>query len=130
MLQQTEVTELIEDLNCRQDSKSLFYAPVVGVLAIMIVLFGLIMLYSTSSATVGAKYYHAQLKWAIIGLAAMLSVIFIGYKRIISWTPWLLSLLVVLLIWAMFSKSVKEIYPMSSYSNAFSNRYSGSMLSM
>lgn len=107
MLQQTEVTELIEDLNCRQDSKSLFYAPVVGVLAIMIVLFGLIMLYSTSSATVGAKYYHAQLKWAIIGLAAMLSVIFIGYKRIIGWTPWLLSLLVVLLIWAMFSKSVK-----------------------
>ena len=107
MLQQTEVTELIEDLNRRQDSKSLPYALVAGGMAILIVLFGLIMLYSTSSATDGVKYYHAQLKWAGISIVVMAAVIFIGYKRIIRWTPWLLGVLAILLIWAMCSKTVK-----------------------
>ena len=79
MLQQIEVTELVEDLNRRKDSRSFTYALAVGFLALVIMMFGLTMLYSTSFATVGEKYFYAQLKWAFIALAAMSAVIFIGY---------------------------------------------------
>ena len=108
MLQQTEVTELIEDLNRRQDGKSFSYALILGFLALTIMMFGLTMLYSTSFATVGEKYFHAQLKWAAISLVAMTGVIFIGYKRLASWSPWMMIILIALLIWAaFFSPTVK-----------------------
>ena len=108
MLQQIEVTELVEDLNRRKDSRSFTYALAVGFLALVIMMFGLTMLYSTSFATVGEKYFYAQLKWAFISLAAMSAVIFIGYKRIANWSPWLLGILAVLLIWAaFFSPTIK-----------------------
>lgn len=102
MLQQQEVVELVNDINQRQDGKSFSYALIAGFLALTIMMFGLTMLYSTSFATVGEKFFHAQLKWAIISLFAMGGVIFIGYKRIGAWGLWLMGGLAVLLIWAAF----------------------------
>ncbi|MBE6366991.1 MAG: hypothetical protein E7052_03660 [Lentisphaerae bacterium] len=106
MLKQQEMTELVNSLNRRQDERSLLYAMAAGLIAFSIMLFGLTMLYSTSFATVGEKFLYAQLRWAFIGTAAMLTVIFLGYRRIGSWCPWLLSLLAILLIWAALSKPI------------------------
>ena len=107
MLQQQEVIELVNDINQRQDSKSYSYALTAGFLALMIMMFGLTMLYSTSFATVGEKFFHAQLKWAVISVFAMGVVIFIGYKRISSWSLWLMAVVAVLLVWAaFFSKEI------------------------
>ena len=78
MLQQQEIVELVNDINQRQDSKSYSYALAAGFFALLIMMFGLTMLYSTSFATVGEKFFHAQLKWAVISLFAMGSVIFLG----------------------------------------------------
>lgn len=102
MLQQLEVTELVNDINRRQDGKSFSYALAAGFFALMIMMFGLTMLYSTSFATVGERFFHAQLKWAVISLFAMAGVIFVGYRRIGSWSLWLMGILAVLLIWASF----------------------------
>ena len=102
MLQQQEVVELVNDINQRQDSKSYSYALAAGFFALLIMMFGLTMLYSTSSATVGAKFFQAQLKWAVISLFAMGGVIFLGYKRIGSWSLWLMGILAILLVWASF----------------------------
>ena len=103
MFQQTEITELVNDLNRQQDGKSFSYALAAGFFALMIMMFGLTMLYSTSFATVGEKFFHSQLKLAIISMVAM---IIVGYRRISTWCPWLLALVAILLIWAMFSKSI------------------------
>ena len=102
MLQQQAVVDLVNNINQRQDGKSFSYALTAGFLALMIMMFGLTMLYSTSFATVGEKFFHAQLQWAVIGLLAMSAVIFVGYKRIGSWSLWLMGLLAILLIWASF----------------------------
>lgn len=106
MLQQTEVAELVNDLNRRRDEKSFSYALIVGFLALTLMMFGLTMLYSTSFATVGERFFNAQLKWAVIGLCMMAGVIVIGYKRIGSWCKYLLPLLAILLIWAACSRSI------------------------
>ena len=106
MLQQIEVTELVNDLNHRQDSKSFFYALAAAFFALLIMGFGLVMLHSTSFVTVGDRFFMAQLQWVILGLVAMAAVIFIGYRRLASWCPWLLGLLAILLIWAACSRSI------------------------
>ncbi|MBE6369317.1 MAG: hypothetical protein E7056_04040 [Lentisphaerae bacterium] len=106
MLRQNEVSELVDDLNRRNDGRSFSYALIVAFIAFIIMMFGLTMLYSTSFATVGEKFFHAQLKWAVISSVAMVGVVFIGYKRLSNWTPWMLGLLAILLVWALFSKSI------------------------
>ncbi|MBO5924463.1 MAG: cell division protein FtsW [Lentisphaeria bacterium] len=108
MLHQQEVVELINDINQRQDNKSFFYALAAGFIALLIIMFGGTMLYSTSSATVGAMYFQAQCQWAVIGLFAMSGVIFIGYRKLGSLSLWMMGLLAILLIWAaFFSPEVK-----------------------
>lgn len=106
MLRQNEVSELVDDLNRRNDGRSFSYALIVAFIAFIIMMFGLTMLYSTSFATVGEKFFHAQLKWAVISSVAMVGVVLVGYKRLSNWTPWMLGLLAILLVWALFSKSI------------------------
>ena len=106
MLQQQEFTDLINDINHRQDSRSFSYALIAGFIALLVVMFGLTMLFSTSYATVGEKFFHAQLRWAIISIFAMVGVIFVGYKRLGQWSPYLMGFLALLLIWALFSPKI------------------------
>ena len=108
MFHQQEVIELVNDINQRQDSKSFFYALAAGFIALIIIMFGGTMLYSTSAATDGAKYFQAQCMWAVIGLFAMSGVILIGYRKLGSWSLWMMGGLAILLIWAaFFSPEVK-----------------------
>ena len=102
MLHQQEVVELVNDINQRQDNKSFFYALAVGFIALLIVLFGGTMLYSTSSATDGVKFFQAQCQWTVIGLIAMSGVIFIGYRKLSTFSWWMMAGLAILLIWAAF----------------------------
>lgn len=74
--------------------------------AFMITLFGLIMLYSTSFVTEGSSYFTKQLMWMVIGLLGGLEVIIIGYKRLSDWSPYMMAVLVLLLIWALFCKPI------------------------
>ena len=74
--------------------------------AFMITLFGLIMLYSTSFVTQGSSYFTKQLMWMIIGLFAGSVAVVIGSKRLSDWSPAMLIVLDVLLVWALFCKPI------------------------
>ena len=74
--------------------------------AFMITLFGLIMLYSTSFVTQGSSYFRKQLMWMFIGLAAGFGTVAIGSKRLSDWSPVMLIVLDLLLVWALFCKPI------------------------
>ena len=74
--------------------------------AFMITLFGLIMLDSTSFVTQGSSYFNKQLMWMFIGLAAGFGTVAIGSKRLSDWSPLMLIVLDLLLVWALFCKPI------------------------
>jgi len=74
--------------------------------AFMITLFGLIMLYSTSFVMQGSSYFTKQLMWMFIGLAGGAVAVAIGSKRLSDWSPAMLFVLGLLLIWALFCKPI------------------------
>ena len=74
--------------------------------AFMITLFGLIMLYSTSFVMQGSSYFKKQMMWMFIGLAAGAGTVIIGSKRLSDWSPIMLIVLDLLLVWALFCKPI------------------------
>ena len=74
--------------------------------AFMITLFGLIMLYSTSFVTQGSSYFRKQLMWMVIGGIGGIGAILIGSKRLSEWSPFMMIVLGMLLIWALFCKPI------------------------
>ena len=74
--------------------------------AFMITLFGLIMLYSTSFVMQGSSYFRKQMMWMIIGLVAGAGTIVIGSKRLSDWSPIMVIVLELLLVWALFCKPI------------------------
>ena len=58
------------------------------VVALVLVLFGLVMLYSTSLGIRNASTYFfvRQLQWCGVGFAAMFAVVLIGYKKLSDWS--------------------------------------------
>ena len=74
--------------------------------AFMITLFGLIMLYSTSFVMQGSYYFRKQLMWMFIGLAGGVVAVMIGSKRLADWSPFMMVVLGMLLIWALFCKPI------------------------
>ena len=74
--------------------------------AFMITLFGLIMLYSTSFVTQGSSYFRKQLMWMGIGLFAGAGAVLVGSKRLSDWSPLMIVVLDMLLIWALFCKPI------------------------
>ena len=74
--------------------------------AFMITLFGLIMLYSTSFVTEGSSYFTKQLMWMIIGLIGGVVAVAIGSKRLSDWSPFMMFVLALLLVWALFCKPI------------------------
>ena len=74
--------------------------------AFMITLFGLIMLYSTSFVTQGSSYFRKQLMWMFIGLAGGAAAVAVGSKRLSDWSPAMMFVLALLLIWALFCKPI------------------------
>ena len=74
--------------------------------AFMITLFGLIMLYSTSFVMQGSSYFRKQLMWMCIGLVGGAVAVALGYKRLCEWSPLMMAVLALLLVWALFCKPI------------------------
>ena len=71
-----------------------------------LVLFGLTMLYSTTSGSVGASLLIKQVFWIFIGIAAATSINFIGYKKILPYSLHLVGVSCLLLVLARFSHPI------------------------
>ena len=108
MLQQMEIAELLNDRSRQDSERSFFYAVGCGCCALLLMMFGLTMLYSTTYATAGEKLFHKQLFWAVASLAVMGGVIFLGYRRIgsLNCSFWLMLVVLVLLGIALCSHPV------------------------
>ncbi len=79
--------------------------PALSVLILVTVLmisFGLVMLYSASFGVQGSKQFVKQLMWVAIGLAGSLALVGIGYRRLIKISPILLGACLVGLLVARF----------------------------
>ena len=80
-----------------------------------LVMFGLTMLYSTSSmlyapkspsGVMGMKYFRMQLLWLTLGLGSAAAVFLAGYRRVAALWPALAGVVFLLLMAALFSKSI------------------------
>lgn len=76
----------------------------------IMVLFGLAMLYSTSSGMAGAKLFIKQLVWAILGIFFATSIYYYGYKRVLAFTGYFLAGCALLLIIARLGKPINGAY--------------------
>ena len=74
--------------------------------AIMITLFGLIILYSSTFVTHGSYYFTKQLTWMFIGLIGCIGTIVIGSRRLSNWSMLMLFGLAGLLVVALFCKPI------------------------
>jgi len=77
------------------------------VMAMGIILFGLISLYSTTSGTRGTSMLVKQAIWVFGGIAAAVAVNVLGYRRVLKLSPYLIVGGVVLLLAARFGPTVK-----------------------
>lgn len=92
-------SELPEDI---QSQKSINYAYGLIITVTVIILFGLTMLYSTSSGTVGTKFFYNQLMWSLIGFMAGAFVFTLGHKKLGEYSMLLIIAATILLIIADF----------------------------
>ena len=88
-------------------SKAITCACGLIVSVVMLVFFGLTMLYSTSYGQVGSEYFSKQLLWAAIGFAAALTVIAVGYKILSDKSIFLVAVTFVLLVACLAFPEVK-----------------------
>ncbi|OGV50752.1 MAG: hypothetical protein A2X49_12090 [Lentisphaerae bacterium GWF2_52_8] len=86
----------------QEESASIVHAAGLIVTVSLILLFGLTMLYSTSSNIAGSSFFVKQLFWAVLGLAAALTVFVIGYRKLLDCSLALIGLSIILLIAADF----------------------------
>ncbi len=88
------------------ESAAISASRVLLIVTTLLVVFGLTMLYSTSYGVAGMKYFRMQLIWLMLGLSVGTTVFLIGYRRVAAMWPILVGIVLVLLVWALFSKEV------------------------
>lgn len=79
------------------------------VIALALVLFGLVILYSTSLGIKNASTYYflRQLQWCGFGFASLLAVVAVGYKKLSDWS-WLFMIgITLMLIAALLFPAIK-----------------------
>ena len=71
------------------------------VTALVLLLFGLAVLYSTSYGIRGSSSYYfiRQIQWGTVGLAGFAAVLLIGYKKLSDWS-WLFMIIIAGLLFA------------------------------
>ena len=90
----------------QQREPPLAEAAALCVTTVMLLLFGLAVLYSTSFGIAGASYFMRQIMWGCVGLTGFGAVLLIGYKRISDWS-WILMLAIcALLVVALMFKPI------------------------
>lgn len=104
----------------KNDSCSIQQEPPLGeaaalcIITGLLVLFGLVMLYSTSFGIAksayglaGSSLFVKQLQWTAVGLAGMCAVVFLGYRRLCSWSTLLMIGVALMLCLALCFPAVK-----------------------
>lgn len=86
----------------QQQEPPLAEAAALCVTTVMLLLFGLAVLYSTSFGIGGASYFVKQILWGSIGMCGFSGAILLGYKRISDWSIVLMVLICILLVAALF----------------------------
>ncbi len=74
--------------------------------ALVIIFFGLVILYSTSFITTGISFFAKQMLWMSIGTLGFFAVILVGYQRLCQWSFVFLGLTSLLLIATLFSDPI------------------------
>ena len=95
--------------NVQSVQESEFSVPLILVITVTVmILFGLCMLYSTSSGLekIGQKFFLKQLLWAGMGSVAAAVICFIGYKKLIKNSILILALCLFGLVLALMSPEV------------------------
>lgn len=100
VLKQIQNSEIMAQENAQEVSMPA--AALFGGVTLIILLFGLTMLYSTSFGTAGSAFFVKQLMWAFIGGIGVCGVIFFGFKKVSDWSPWLMVGIFLLLVIADF----------------------------
>ncbi len=85
-------------------------AWLLSALVILLVLFGLTMLYSTSSGTSGASLLKKQTLWAIAGFVGSFIIYAVGYRRILRFWPLITILAAILLLVARAGRPINDAY--------------------
>ena len=68
--------------------------------------FGLTMIYSASYGSEAMRYFKSQIFWIIIGICGGTAAYYIGYKKLVKWSPFLVIGVLILLGIAFCSKPV------------------------
>lgn len=92
------IPKLVESSTFMNSGTSMHEAAWFATVTLMIVLFGLSVLYSTSYGNAGSGYFLKQLMWMGVGLCGCATVLCLGYKRVSDWSPWLMGLIAVALL--------------------------------
>ncbi len=101
-------------LHQEDESRNVSAIPVLSALILSVVLlvsFGIVMLYSASYGVAGVQYFTKQVMWVGVGLAGSLAILAIGYRNLAKMSFWLLVLCLVALLAARFCfEPVKGAY--------------------
>ena len=82
------------------------YARILIFTTAFLTFFGLTMIYSASYGSEAMRYFKSQIFWIIVGLCSGTCAYYIGYKKLIQWSPLMVVGVLILLTIAFFSKPV------------------------
>lgn len=101
MKQRFANTFTTQDPEIKKEENPLAEGITLFIIALTMVLFGLVILYSTSLGIKNASTYYfvRQVQWCGLGFAAMLAVILIGYKKLSDWS-WIFMIGISLMLMA------------------------------
>ncbi|MBR2363891.1 MAG: cell division protein FtsW [Lentisphaeria bacterium] len=97
-----------------QQEPPLGEAAALCIITALMILFGLVMLYSTSFGIArsayglaGSSLFVKQLQWTVVGLCGFFAILLTGYRRLCSWSPVLMAAVAILLLLALCFPPIK-----------------------
>jgi cell division protein FtsW len=85
-------------------------ALILSIAVLSMVLFGLAMLYSTSSGIAGATLFKKQMIWATVGIIGAMTVYMIGYRNMVKYSIIFLIISIFLLLFARACRPINGGY--------------------
>ena len=109
MKQRFANTFTTQDPEIKKDENPLAEGITLFIIALTMVLFGLVILYSTSLGIKNASTYYfvRQVQWCGLGFASMLAVILIGYKKLSDWSVLFMIGISLMLVAALLCSPIK-----------------------
>lgn len=101
-MKQRKMIEIDSSLKKEENTTSIL--PILAIFIILnaiLIIFGLVELYSVTFPTSQTSYFGKQLKWIFIGTVPFTAIILIGAKKMSDWAPLILCCIIVGLIAAL-----------------------------